>query len=48
MKNISYASVVKSLMYVKVCTIFDIAFSVEILERYKIIQVLIIRKLRKK
>jgi len=34
MKNISYASVVRSLMYAQVCTRPDIAFAVVMLGRY--------------
>ena len=34
MKNISYASVVGSIMYVQVCTRPDIAFAVSMLGRY--------------
>ena len=35
MKNISYASVVGSLMYAQVCTRPNIAFVVRMLERYQ-------------
>ena len=35
MKNIPYASVVGSIMYVQVCTIPDIAFVVSMLGRYQ-------------
>ena len=35
MKNIPYALVVGSIMYVQVCTIPDMAFVVSILERYQ-------------
>ncbi|KAL0359256.1 UNVERIFIED_CONTAM: Retrovirus-related Pol polyprotein from transposon TNT 1-94 [Sesamum angustifolium] len=45
MKNIPYASVVGSLMYVQVCTRPDIAFAVGMLGRYQSIQELNIGKL---
>ena len=34
MKNIPYASIVGSIMYVQVCTRYDIAFVVSMLGRY--------------
>ena len=35
MRDIPYASVVRSLMYVQVCTRPDIAYVVEVLSRYQ-------------